>query len=120
MSLEVVWSGSTWRQFPVIEAAPTPEAEPKCYYSDRTMQKIRQCIGDVEMSIADIRAASGACDAAVRAVVRKLVSAGVLSVSLTTRKQARGGHPMKLYRKVQRQEQVASGEIIDTLQAVFG
>lgn len=107
MNLEVVWSGSTWRQFPVIEAAPTPEADEKCYYSDRTMQKVRQCIGDVEMSIADIRTASGACDAAVRAVVRRLVASGVLSVSLQTRKQARGGHPMKLYRKVQRQEAAA-------------
>lgn len=107
MNLEVVWAGDTWRQFPLTSAPALAEPEPKCYYSDRTMQKVRQCIGDVEMSIADIRTASGACDAAVRAVVRRLVASGVLSVSLQTRKQARGGHPMKLYRKVQREEAAA-------------
>ena len=107
MNLEVVWSGNTWRQFapPIVASAPDPDA--KCYYSDRTVEKVRLCIGDAEMSIADIRAASGACDAAVRAVVRRLVASGALSVSTQTRRQSRGGHPMKLYRKVQRQEAAA-------------
>lgn len=107
MNLEVVWSGDTWRQFPIASAPVLAEPEPKCYYSDRTVEKVRLCIGDAEMSIADIRAASGECDAAVRAVVRRLVASGALSVSTRTRKQSRGGHPMKLYRRRQAQSEAA-------------
>lgn len=109
MELETVWSGSTWRQFP----APIGNL-PDTTASGRTEAKMRGEIHDAlcaamtesYQTVAAIQERAGVSEVSARKFLARMTRRGVLE--RITQKNPRGGCPIGLYRRRQRQQEAAA------------
>jgi len=103
MSLETVWSGSTWRSFPAPIMAATEDAIREVDgYSEATIARVLEVLTSRYQPVGQIRQQARIADCTVRRILRRLVARGVLEAIEQPLK--RGGLPRKLYRRTQKQE----------------
>ena len=107
MEMQVVWSGSTWRMFDIpVGTLPDVAVHGK---ESKMKGEIHDALCAVMtesyQSVAAIQERAGVSEVSARKFVARRVRRGVLET--ISRPNPRGGCPVKLYRRVQR-EQVAA------------
>jgi len=107
MNLEVVWSGSTWRMFdiPVGTLPDVTLAGKESKMRGEIHDALCAVVNDSYQSVAAIQERAGVSEVSARKFVARMVRRGVLET--ISRPNPRGGCPVKLYRRVQR-ERVAA------------
>lgn len=107
MNFEVVWSGSTWRMFdiPVGTLPDVTLAGKESKMRGEIHDALCAVMNESYQSVSAIQERAGVSEVSARKFVARMVRRGVLET--ISRPNPRGGCPVKLYRRVQR-EQVAA------------
>lgn len=107
MNLEVVWSGNTWRQFDIpVGTLPDVTVHGKeSKMDDKIHDALCAVVNESYQSVLAIKERAGVSEVSAWKFVARMVRRGVLET--ISRPNPRGGCPVKLYRRRQR-EQVAA------------